>query len=149
MLTAIIMTKVVNKYYEPYDIYIGRGSPYGNPYVIGKDGDRDEVCDKYQKDFNERIQKDPEFVELVNLLEGKRLGCFCKQKTREVRCHGDTFVKYFESRNYKSQSLTFDMFNAACESVDNQLKNGKICPHDTNGDGDCGRFMCPVCGVNN
>lgn len=24
--------------------YIGRGSPYGNPFVIGRDGDRDAVC---------------------------------------------------------------------------------------------------------
>lgn len=26
------MTKVVNKYKESYDIYIGRGSKWGNPY---------------------------------------------------------------------------------------------------------------------
>lgn len=35
----------------------------------------------------------------------------------------------------------------AVESVDNQLKNGRVCPNDTNGDGDCGRPACPVCGV--
>lgn len=35
----------------------------------------------------------------------------------------------------------------AVESVNNQLKNGRVCPNDTNGDGDCGRPACPVCGA--
>lgn len=30
-------------------MYIGRGSVYGNPFVIGKDGDRDQVCDKFEE----------------------------------------------------------------------------------------------------
>lgn len=42
-----MITKVVNLYKEPYDVYIGRGSPWGNPFVIGKDGDRKECIDKY------------------------------------------------------------------------------------------------------
>jgi hypothetical protein len=29
-------------------VYIGRGSAWGNPYVIGKDGDRAEVIEKYR-----------------------------------------------------------------------------------------------------
>ena len=28
--------------------YCGRPSPLGNPFVIGRDGTRDEVCDKYE-----------------------------------------------------------------------------------------------------
>ena len=31
------------------DMYIGRGSPWGNPYVIGKDGNRTEVIARYRK----------------------------------------------------------------------------------------------------
>lgn len=34
----------------------------------------------------------------------------------------------------------------ARDSVDNQLRNGKVCQRDTDGDGDCGRPLCPVCG---
>ena len=30
-------------------IYIGRGSPWGNPFVIGEHGTRDEVCDKFKR----------------------------------------------------------------------------------------------------
>lgn len=34
----------------------------------------------------------------------------------------------------------------ARDAVDNILRNGRLCPNDTDGDGDCGRPMCPVCG---
>ena len=37
------MIKVVHINKEEYDIYIGRGSKWGNPFVLGKDGDRTEV----------------------------------------------------------------------------------------------------------
>ena len=43
------MTKVVNKYKHVYDVYIGRGSKWGNPFVIGKDGTREEVINKYEE----------------------------------------------------------------------------------------------------
>ena len=28
-------------------IYCGRPSPFGNPFAIGRDGTRDDVCDKF------------------------------------------------------------------------------------------------------
>ena len=41
--------KVVHcKHGELYDIYIGRPSRWGNPFVIGKDGTREEVVEKYR-----------------------------------------------------------------------------------------------------
>lgn len=39
------------------------------------------------------------------------------------------------------------MLERAKDAVDNLLRNGRLCPNDTDGDGDCGRPMCPVCGV--
>ncbi|CAG1022172.1 hypothetical protein DOJK_01484 [Patescibacteria group bacterium] len=30
------ITRVVNIKHEPYDVYISRGSDWGNPYAIGK-----------------------------------------------------------------------------------------------------------------
>lgn len=35
---------VVNLHESEYDVYIGRGSPWGNPWRIGKDGDRAWGC---------------------------------------------------------------------------------------------------------
>lgn len=47
--------KVLNKYHKnipPNSAYIGRPSKYGNPFVIGKDGTREEVIAKYQQWLN-------------------------------------------------------------------------------------------------
>lgn len=62
--------------------YIGRGSPLGNPFVIGRDGTRDEVCDKYDA----WLDKQPQLLPLIASLEGRDLVCFCAPK----RCHGLT-----------------------------------------------------------
>lgn len=47
------MPKVLNKYKAgvPHGaVYCGRGSPYGNPFVIGRDGDRDQVCERFERE---------------------------------------------------------------------------------------------------
>lgn len=41
--------KVVNLRKEKYDVNIGRGSKWGNKFVIGRDGDRGEVIRKYRE----------------------------------------------------------------------------------------------------
>ena len=43
------MTTVVNKYKDHYDIYIGRGSKWGNPFRIGDHGDRGGVIEQYRE----------------------------------------------------------------------------------------------------
>ena len=80
------MTKVVNKYKQPYDIYIGRGSKWGNPFIIGQDGNREEVINKYEN----YLLNNPELLNSLHELKGKTLGCFCKPKP----CHGDVLIKY-------------------------------------------------------
>jgi len=90
-------TKVVNKYKEPYDIYIGRGSKFGNPFshrsgtkakFVVKS--RDEAIEKYK----EWIQTQPHLMESLEELRGKVLGCFCKPK----KCHGDVLVSLLEGQ---------------------------------------------------
>ena len=34
---------------DRFNIYIGRPSKWGNPFIIGRDGTRKEVIDKYHK----------------------------------------------------------------------------------------------------
>ena len=77
--------KVVNLRKEKYDLYIGRGSKWGNKFVIGKDGDREEVIRKYR----EWIMNERELLSSLHELKGKVLGCFCKPKA----CHGDVLVE--------------------------------------------------------
>jgi hypothetical protein len=84
------MTKVVNCKKEKYDIYIGRPSKWGNPFVIGKDGNRDEVISKYEM----YIMNNPSLIDALPELVGKVLGCWCKPLT----CHGDILVRMVEDR---------------------------------------------------
>ena len=80
--------KVVNKYHESYDIYIGRGSKWGNPYIVGIDGTREQCINKYTDYL---LDNDDLFNDLKELKD-KRLGCFCKPQS----CHGDILKYYAE-----------------------------------------------------
>lgn len=82
------MTKVVNKYKEPFDVYIGRGSVFGNPYSIGEHGSREEVIALFKTYLWGRMNTSPSFCGKLMELEGKTLGCFCKPQA----CHGDVIV---------------------------------------------------------
>ena len=79
------MTRVVNIRYSQYDVYIGRGSIWGNPFIIGRDGTRLEVIDKYR----DWIVAQPELLAQLHILQGKILGCHCKPKA----CHGDVLIE--------------------------------------------------------
>lgn len=82
--------KVVNIRNEKYEVYIGRGSIFGNKYVIGKDGDRELVIKKFKVDFWNKVKNDKKFLEEVLKLEGKVLGCFCFP----LVCHGDVIISF-------------------------------------------------------
>jgi len=91
------ITKVTNKDAgDHYDIYIGRGTLWGNPYQMGKDGTREEVIAKFAYDFEKRFLKLPEkFDENIEKLRGKTLGCHCKP----AACHGDVIANYLNSQD--------------------------------------------------
>ncbi len=85
------MTRVVNvKMCDTYDTYIGRGSPWGNPWKIGEDGTREEVIER----FRTYLLTQPHLMRALPELKGKVLGCWCKPEA----CHGDVLVKYIEER---------------------------------------------------
>lgn len=87
-------TKVVNINTNkgPYVFtYIGRGTFCGNPFIIGCDGTRKEVMEKYRKWFKERL-KSLSFKAKIKRLKGRTLGCHCKPKA----CHGDIIINYLE-----------------------------------------------------
>ncbi len=81
--------KVVNLRKEKYDVYIGRGSKWGNRFVIGMDGNREEVIRKYRR----WIMKNDCLLFCLEELKGKVLGCFCKP----LACHGDVLVELVEN----------------------------------------------------
>lgn len=82
------MTRIVHCKKEPYDVYIGRPSKWGNPYVIGKDGTREEVIKKYE----EHVRSSKILMRALPSLEGKVLGCWCPPRP----CHGEVLIKLLE-----------------------------------------------------
>ena len=83
-------TKVVHCKRATYDIYIGRPGKWGNPFVIGKDGPRDEVLEKYKTWLLSRGDLMGSLAEL----QGKTLGCWCKPEA----CHGDVLADLADGR---------------------------------------------------
>lgn len=82
-------TRVVNLTKEFCDVQICRPGQWGNPFRIGRDGDRDEVIEKYR----EWINTQPQLLAQLPMLKGKRLGCYC----RPFRCHGDILAELAEA----------------------------------------------------
>lgn len=84
-------TTVVNCREETFDVYIGRpgerrplNEGWGNPIRIRYEKDRERVLEEYLR----WIITQPELLERLHELKGKRLGCWCKPK----KCHGDTLA---------------------------------------------------------
>lgn len=67
-------TRVVNRHYKKFDVYIGRGTPAGNKYHIGIDGDRATCIAKYKVWFYEEIERNPTFKAYILSLWGKTCG---------------------------------------------------------------------------
>ena len=103
-MTQSIPMVTVGKKWDKGAVYIGRGSPFGNPFPIpsnGREDLRDSACDKYDHAFWNNWLHDEAFTaaleSLVQIakLEGKLiLGCYCAPK----RCHGETIKKYVDQR---------------------------------------------------
>jgi hypothetical protein len=82
------MPAVHNKYKSTAPanaVYIGRPTKWGNPFVIGPDGTRQEVVQKY-KDY---ILSNQSLLSQVHELRGKDLICFCAPQ----QCHGDVLIE--------------------------------------------------------
>ena len=88
-----LTTTVVNKYREPFDVYCGRPSVFGNPFAIGRDGSREQVIEKYRHYFYFKLNSVPGFKAQVLRLQGKRLGCYCKPQA----CHCDVIAEYLNN----------------------------------------------------
>lgn len=83
------MCKVLNKrtHAPPSknSVYIGRPSIWGNPFVIGRDGDREQVIEKYRR----WLESNPALVARAKTeLKGKNLVCWCAP----LPCHGDVLL---------------------------------------------------------
>ena len=71
-------------------VYVGRPSPLGNPFVLGRDGDRDTVVAKYRRWLHANLDNPEVKRALHDLLYQARQGplelvCWCAPQA----CHAD------------------------------------------------------------
>lgn len=78
------MPKVLNKHRDGIPegaVYVGRGSPWGNPFRMYGEKSRDHVCDRFETETLPTLD--------LTKLRGKDLVCFCAPK----RCHADALLR--------------------------------------------------------
>ena len=95
------MIKVVNKkgFKVPVgccSYYIGRPSLLGNPFKVGRDGNLEQVIEKYRRwlwgqiqDFGDVFEVLKDLLHLSYEHDVVYLECWCKP----LACHGDVIVK--------------------------------------------------------
>lgn len=62
-------------------VYVGRGSFWGNPFRIGKDGTREEVIKRFECEVLPKLS--------LRHLRGKDLVCWCAPRA----CHADLLLR--------------------------------------------------------
>lgn len=71
-------------------VYVGRPTIWGNPFIIGKNGTRAEVVQKYR----DTIESKPMLVlKIKHELKGKDLVCWCAPQP----CHADVLLEIANS----------------------------------------------------
>lgn len=87
------MPRVYNKRCDeiPQDaVYCGRPSKWGNPFVIGKDGSRQDVINKYRL----YLLNNDALMASLGELTGKDLVCWCSPQP----CHCDVLLRLANGR---------------------------------------------------
>lgn len=76
---------------ERHHVYVGRNpkgmgiAKWGNPFVVGRHGTREECVARYES----WLLEDAELMAALSELRGKVLGCWCAPRA----CHGNVLVR--------------------------------------------------------
>lgn len=89
-----VKTTVVHCDEDEEHTYIGRPTKWGNPFVLGKDGTRKEVIDKYRA----WIATQPKLLNDLKELKGQKLGCWCAPKL----CHGHVLAELADKIDFRT-----------------------------------------------
>ena len=87
-MTDPLPTLVNIHHKKKYDIYIGRGSVWGNPFVISTEMPRDKCIAAYKHHLWKLIQSGEITIDTLLNLRGKVLGCLCAPQP----CHGEVII---------------------------------------------------------
>lgn len=78
-------------------VRIDRKTPWGNPFEIGKHGNREAVIERYAN----YLPTNPDLLKQLPTLRGKCLGCWCKPEP----CHGDVLVKMLTTLSFSQKGV--------------------------------------------
>lgn len=83
----------------PGRVYVGRPSPLGNPYEVGRDGERAVVIQKYAVWLDERLrERDPVVLTaLLGIRPGDAMVCHCAPK----RCHAEIIAQVLARTDWR------------------------------------------------
>ena len=106
--------RVVNNVAPAGSVAIGRGSVWGNPFIIGADGDRNTVIAKFNQYMYWRLSREINWLEP---LRGKDLACYCSPNP----CHGDAIIAFLSKIEEADEAeaefnLTSDLPAKCCEA---------------------------------
>ena len=70
-------------------VRIDRKTRWGNPFAVGRDGDREQVIERYRAWLWQRIDTGEVALADLAALDGKQLACWC----HPLPCHGDVLAR--------------------------------------------------------
>jgi hypothetical protein len=91
------MPRVWNKYdpkCPPDAVYVGRGSPWGNPFSISAVQSREQVIERFRCETLPKLDVRP--------LRGKSLVCYCAPRP----CHADLLLEAANAANGENAERT-------------------------------------------
>ena len=117
------MTRVVHCRHEVFDVRISRPTIWGNPFVVGRDGTRDEVIAKYRA----YVLSNEALMRSLPALRGKVLGCWCAPK----HCHGDVLVELLDSSLEVTEEPERERAHEEeCDEPNQELRDGAVKQRD-------------------
>lgn len=93
--TTVHLWNEIKSFQKNKAVYIGRPSPYGNPFLLEHEGARGDLILKYKDYIVKEFESDPLMLEAwKEALQGKKLGCFCVPKA----CHGHVLAALIDEK---------------------------------------------------
>jgi hypothetical protein len=91
-------------------LYVGRQntrlmlvrSPLANPFVIGREGNRKEVIERYRDWLNHEVlvRRNRTIIEALIHARGETLSCWCRhvgeERTGKNACHADVILEFLD-----------------------------------------------------
>ena len=98
--------------------YPKQNSPFYNPFKINKDTTREQAINKYRTYIVDKLEKDPKLLELLILMKGKNLGCWCHPEP----CHGDVLLELIELYTKPKHTIDIQVKPNPKHTIDLQVK---------------------------